>query len=239
MSATPPARPVVLVTGATGAAGRAAARRFAADGARLALNGSDPERLEALLDDLGLADDVAFAAPGNLADPAAARAVVEAVETRFDRVDVLLHLVGGWVGGTAVVDLDPAEVRGMLDQHLWTTLNVLQAVVPGMAARGFGRVVAVSSPFATTPGAKGGSYAMAKAAGEVLVRSVAREHAADGVTANVLVVRAIDAGHERETAPSKANASWVTPEELADAMAWLASPAAAAVNGARIPLDGR
>lgn len=97
----------------------------------------------------------------------------------------------------------------------------------------------MSSPFASAPGPRGASYAMAKAAGEVLVRSVAREHAADGITANLLVVKAIDAGHERETVPSKANASWVTPEELADAMAWLALPAAAAVNGTRIPLDGR
>jgi NAD(P)-dependent dehydrogenase (short-subunit alcohol dehydrogenase family) len=80
---------------------------------------------------------------------------------------------------------------------------------------------------------------MAKAAEEVLIRTLAREHAADGITANLLVVRAVDAAHERETAPSKANASWVTPEEVAEALAWLASPAAAAVNGARIPLDGR
>jgi NAD(P)-dependent dehydrogenase (short-subunit alcohol dehydrogenase family) len=239
MTANAPSRPVVLVTGATGPAGRAAARRFAADGALLALNGSDPARLESMLMELGLTADAAIAAPGDLKDPEIARAVVAAVEARFGRVDVLLHLVGGWTGGTGVVDIDPAEVRWMLDQHLWTTLNVLQAAVPGMAARGFGRVVAVSSPFASTPGPKGASYAMAKATEEVLLRTLAREHAADGITANLLVVKAVDARHEREAEPSKVNASWVTPEELAEALAWLASPAAAAVNGARIPLDGR
>ncbi len=232
-------RPVVLVTGATGPVGRAAARRFAADGALLALNGSDAARLDALISELALEPSSVVAAPGDLKDADAARAVVAAVDARFGRVDVLLHLVGGWTGGTGVADLDPAEVRWMLDQHLWTTLNVLQAVVPGMVARGFGRVVAVSSPFASAPGPKGASYAMAKAAEEVLVRSVAREHAGDGITANLLIVKAVDAAHERETAPSKGNASWVTPEEVAEALAWLASPAAAAVNGARIPLDGR
>jgi NAD(P)-dependent dehydrogenase (short-subunit alcohol dehydrogenase family) len=108
-----------------------------------------------------------------------------------------------------------------------------------MAERGFGRVIAVSSPFAAAPGPRGASYALAKAAEEVVVRTVAREHAADGITANLLVVKAVDVAHERETAPSKANASWVTPDEVAEALAWLASPAAAAVNGARIPLDGR
>ena len=234
-----PQRPVVLITGATGLTGRAVARRFVAGGAVVALNGSDAGRVEALVADLALDPACVLAAPGDLKDAAAARSVVEAVVARFGRVDVLAHLVGGYTGGTAVVDLDPDDVRWMLDQHLWTTLNVVQAVVPGMVEQGFGRVVAVSSPFAATPNARGASYALGKAAEEVLIRTLAREHGIDGVTANLLIVKTIDANHERETAPSKANASWVTPEEVAEALAWLASDAAASVNGARIPLDGR
>ena len=127
----------------------------------------------------------------------------------------------------------------MLDQHLWTTLHVAQAVVPGMVERGFGRVIAVSSPLAADPGPKGASYAVAKAAEEALVRSLAREVSGSGVTANLVLVRTLDPNHERETAPTAKNASWATPEEVAETMAFLASPAAAAVNGARIPLYGR
>lgn len=237
---------VVLVTGATGPAGRAVARRFAADGARVALNGSDAGRLaeavEAVAREAGLGDGAAdrlLAAAGNLTDPDAAREVVASVEAAFGRVDVVAHLVGGWVGGTEVQALDHAEVRRMLDQHLWSTLNVLQAAVPGMRERGFGRVVAVSSPFAANPGPKGASYAMAKAAEEVLLRSVAKEAAADGVTANILVVRTLDDARSRGSQPNAKTAGWTTPDEVADAVAFLASPAGAAVTGARIPLDGR
>lgn len=127
----------------------------------------------------------------------------------------------------------------MLDQHLWTTLNVLQAAVPGMQARGFGRVVAVSSPLAASPGPRGASYAIAKAAEEVLIRTLAREAAGAGITANILVVRTLDDERARAAQPNARTAGWTTPAEVADAIAWLASPAGAAVTGARIPLDGR
>ena len=97
----------------------------------------------------------------------------------------------------------------------------------------------VSSPFAATPGPRGASYAIAKAAEEVLLRTLAREAATDGVTANILVLRTLDDERSRAARPNAKTAGWTTPDEFADAIAWLASPAAAAVNGARIPLDGR
>lgn len=240
MPITLPTDPLaVLITGATGLAGRAAARRFAADGARLALNGSDRGRLAAMVEELDLPEGRAITVPGDLRDADTARAVVAATEAAFGRVDVLLHLVGGFVMGTEVEHLDHDELRGMLDQHLWTTLNMLQAVVPGMRARGFGRVMAVSSPLADNPGSKGASYAIAKAAEEVLLRSLAREASADGVTANLAIVRTIYEHERGETADAPAKPSWTTPDELADTLAWLASPAAAAVNGVRVALNGR
>jgi NAD(P)-dependent dehydrogenase (short-subunit alcohol dehydrogenase family) len=234
-----PDTPVVLITGASGKAGRAAVARFAADGARLVLGGTDRGRLDDAAGAAGLRDGTWLPVVADLRDPEAARSVVDAAEARFGRIDVLIHLVGGWAGGTPVVDLDASEVRSMLDQHLWTTFNLAQAVVPGMVSRGFGRIVGVSSPFATNPGPRGAGYAVAKAAEEVLLRSLAREVGGAGVTANVVVVKAIDTKHERETARSPKNAAWATPEELADTLAFLASPAAAAVNGARLTLDGR
>ena len=232
-------RSVVLVTGATGALGRAVVRRFAADGARLALVGRHEDRLRRVAASAGLADDDWMPLLGELTDRAAAQAVVDAATARFGRIDVLAHLVGGWAGGVTVADLDPDVLRGMLDQHLWTTLHITQAVVPGMVERGSGRVLAVTSPFASNPAAKGASYAVAKAAQETLLRTLARETAGTGVTVNVVAVRTIDLRHERETEPTAKNATWTTPEEIAEAFASLASPAGEAITGARIPLDGR
>ena len=191
--------PVVFVTGATGPLGRAVAARYGRTGARLALGGRDADRLNALAADIGLADGSWVPAVGDLADRATAQAAVASVEQRFGRIDVLVHLVGGWAGGSTVVELDPDEVRTMLDRHLWSTLHVLQAVVPGMIERGSGRVLAVSSPLASDPRGKGASYAIAKAAEEVLLRSLARETLGTGVTANLVVVRSIRTTTERES----------------------------------------
>ncbi len=223
------AAPVVLITGATGPLGRAAAARFGRNGASLVLVGTDLSRLRAAAADAGLDPAGHLLVPADLRDRSAALATAERAISRFGRVDVLLHLVGGWTGGTAVVDLDPNEVQRMLGQHLWSTLNVVQAVVPGMVERRFGRVLAVSSPLAANPGPRGASYAIAKSAEEVILRSLAKEMAGTGVTANLLTVRAIAAG-------DGSAASATPPDELVEMLAYLASPAAGAVTGQRIAI---
>jgi NAD(P)-dependent dehydrogenase (short-subunit alcohol dehydrogenase family) len=228
---------VVLITGATGVLGRAVARTFASDGARIALVGTNADRLAAVAGELGLADDRWVAAVGDLRQPAGAEGVAATVTAAFGRVDVLAHLVGGWLGGTSIADLDPVDIAGMLDQHLWTTLHVTRAVVPGMVERGWGRVLAVSAPVASEPAAKSAAYAVGKAAEEALLRTLAREVSGKGVTVNLVVVKAIDEGGERGTDPKKA--SWTGPDEIAATFRFLASDEAAAVNGARIPLYGR
>ncbi len=226
-----------MITGATGVLGRETARVFAAEGARLGLAGTDGERLASVAHDLGLADDRWVAAIGDLRQRDGARAAVTAVTDAFERVDVLLHLVGGYTAGTPIAELDPADMAGMLDQHLWSTLHVIQAVIPGMVERGWGRVLAVSPPVAAEPPAKFAPYAVGKASEEVLLRTLAREVAGAGVTVNIVIVKAIDEGGVRATDPKKA--SWTGPDEIAATFRFLASDEAAAINGARIPLNGR
>jgi NADP-dependent 3-hydroxy acid dehydrogenase YdfG len=228
---------VVLITGATGGLGRVVTRTFADEGAHLALTGTDEGRLRALATDLALDADRWMPVVVDLRDRDAARDALAATEAALGRIDVVLHLVGGYLGGTPIAELDPADVGGMLDQHLWTTLHVIQAVVPGMVERGWGRVMAVSAPAGSEPTAKTAPYAIGKAAEEALLRTLARETANTGVTVNLVIVKVIDTRGERTTDPKKA--SWTTPEEIADVFRYIASNEAAAVTGARIPLYGR
>jgi NAD(P)-dependent dehydrogenase (short-subunit alcohol dehydrogenase family) len=187
--------------------------------------------------DLGLDDDTWMPVVVDLRDRDATRTALAAVEEVVGGIDVLVHLVGGFAGGTPVAELDADVVTSMLDQHLWTTLNVTQAVVPGMVERGWGRVLAVTAPVASEPAAKSAPYAVGKAAEEALLRSLAKETANTGVTVNLVVVKSIDLTGERLTDPKKS--SWTTPDEIAATFRFLASDDAAAITGARIPLLGR
>lgn len=229
---------VAVITGATGGLGRVLARRLADEGARLALVSSQSGDLQSLADELRLPEGRCLVHVADLADPAGARAAAEAVIARYGRVDILAHLVGGWVGGKTVAQMPAEDMATMLRQHLWTTFHVAQAFVPHLVANGWGRIVAVSSPAATRPAARGAAYAVGKAAQEVLLLTLAQELAPSGVTANLVVVRAIDVEHRRDRERKAEFATWATPEEIASAIVYLCSDAAALVNGARIPLYG-
>jgi len=229
---------VFVITGATGGLGRVLAQRLAGLGARLALISTNEERLFNLGQGLGLPEERLLIHPANLIDAAATSAAAQAVLAKFSHVDVLVHLAGGWIGGKSVMQAEAGDVAAMLDQHVWTTFNVAQSFLPHLLANGWGRIIAISTPFAVRPAANGAPYALAKAAQEALVLTLAQELKNTGVTANLLVVRTIDVNHDHERQPTPQNASWVTPEEMAATIEYLCSDEARRINGARIPLYG-
>lgn len=230
---------VAVVTGATGGLGRVVTRSLAEQGARLALFGRTAERLAQLARELRLPEDHYLTRALDLTDPAAAQAAADAVVEKFGRAEILLHLVGGWTGGKSVAEVATEDVSNMLQQHLWTTFHMAQAFVPHLVTNAWGRIIVISSPLASRPPAKMSPYAVGKAAQEALMLTLAQELRDTGVTANVLLVRAIDVKHERDREPTPKNASWTTPEEITSAILYLCSDEARMVNGARIPLYGR
>lgn len=229
---------VAVITGATGALGRTAAFSLAAQGARLALVSTSSLKLENLAQEIGGGQTRVLPCEADLRDPASTERAAGRILDAFGRVDILLHLVGGWTGGRALVDTPPNDLEDMLGQHVWTTFNLIQAFVPPLVAGGWGRIVIVSSPSAQRPAGRGGAYAAAKAAQESLLLTLAQEVKDTRLTANILQVRTIDVQHERDQNRTAANASWTTPEEITAAVLYLCSDEAGVMNGARIPLYG-
>ena len=229
---------VALITGATGSLGRVVSQSLAAEGARLVLKGRNADTLDEAASQLDLPEERILKCIYEAGDKEGSFNAIQLAAEKFGQVDILIHLVGGWVGGKPLVDVTHEEVENMLQQHLWSTLYLAQAFLPQALANAWGRIVVVSSPVAVNPRGYSAPYAIGKTAQEAVIRTIAQEIKTTGVTANILQVNTIDTQHERERSPSTKNASWTTPEEIAAAILYLCSSEAGVLNGARIPLYG-
>ena len=218
---------VIVITGATGGLGRKAAEVFAAQGHSLVLLDRNQDRLDSLTGSLNLPPERVYSSMVDLRDGEAVRATAETVAARFGGAHALIHLVGGWVGGKTLVEGDAKDLDLMLSQHIWTTFHLFQAFAPQMVKHGWGRVMIVSASTVPNPPGKTGIYTATKAAQENMVLTLGAELKEQGVTANIIQVRAIDVGN---------TGKGTTTDEIVAAMAYLFSEEAAKVNGARLTL---
>lgn len=217
----------IVITGATGALGTKTAQAFAERGHSLVLLAHDQSELDSLAHSLNLPADRLFAPVVDLRDGNAVHATAEAVSAKFGGAHALIHLVGGWVGGKTLLEGTVEDLDFMFGQHVWTTFHLFQSFVPQLIQNHWGRVMVVSASTVPNPPGKTGTYTAAKAAQENLILTLAAELKEEGVTANIIQVRAIDVDGTRKG---------TTPAEIVAAMLYLFSDEAAKVNGARIPL---
>jgi len=237
---------VAIVTGATAGIGAATARRLAAEGALLVLGGRSPERGAAIASELGApfvqADLRADAAPGRLVD-----AAIE----RFGRVDILVNNAAlDHTGDVLSTPID--EVRPLFELNVFAALRMLQAAGAAMAPRDGGAVVNVTSRLASI-GVPGMSiYSATKGALLALTRAAAVELAPLGIRVNAVApgmtrTPLYDAWQAEQPDPATAGAAVLngipqrrlgTPEDVAAAIAYLASDDAAHVTGVSLPVDG-
>ena len=226
---------VVAVAGAAGNLGPTVVERLSSAGAKLALGGRTKAPLDELAAEVGAEADTAAV---DLLDAGDARDWANGVVERLGRADALVHLVGGWRGGQPV-DEAPLEDWDALAQLLVrTTQHATQAFAPHLLASGHGRFVVVSSGQAQAPTSKNAAYAAAKAAQEAWTLALADRFKGTGATANIVVVGSILTPQMREEDPEKDYSAFTRAEEIAEAIAYLCSDAAASMNGQRLILRG-
>ncbi len=209
--------------------------RLASAGARLALGGRHVEALDKLAADVGADADTAAV---DLLDPDSAREWADGIAERLGSVDALVHLVGGWRGGKPIEEA-PLEDWDALEKSLVRTLqHATQAFVSHLLASGRGRFIDISSGQGQAPTNKNAVYAAAKAAGEAWTLALADRFKGTGATANIVVVGSILTPAMREEDPDKDYSTFTPAEEIAEAIAYLCSDAAASMNGQRLTLRG-
>jgi NAD(P)-dependent dehydrogenase (short-subunit alcohol dehydrogenase family) len=221
---------VIVVTGALGALGRVVAQAALARGARVAgvdhaqaQTPATPTRIE-----FGGVD---------LSDAAQAKTAIDAAASHFGRLDALINIAGGFAFET-VAEGDAKTWQRMYALNVATALNASRAALSHLASAGAGRIVNIGAMGALQAGAGMGAYAASKAGVHRLTEALAAEWKGK-ITVNAVLPSIIDTAANRASMPTADFAKWVTPQELAEVILFLASDAASAVTGALIPVSGR
>ncbi len=239
-----------LVTGAGQGVGAAIASMLAAAGAVVAINDIDAGRAEEQASAVRSTGGAAQAAPFDVTDFAQVVAVV-ASSGPFDIVVNNAGNAGGasWPRLTPFAETEPADWSPFLQVNLYGVMHCVRAVLPGMIAGGWGRVVTIVSDAGRVGDANMAAYSAAKAGAAGLTRSVAREVGRHGITANV-----ISLGHMRtpltEAAWADGNPQGPAivrsypirrpglPDDVAGLVGYLVGTGASWITGQTIPLNG-
>jgi NAD(P)-dependent dehydrogenase (short-subunit alcohol dehydrogenase family) len=222
---------VVLITGAKGGLGTHVTQAFLEAGAQVL--GSSRH-----IDDGAFLHPRFAGIPADLTRAGDADRLAAAAIQRFHKIDVLVHVSGGFAGGSPIHETEEATWDAMLDLNLRAAVHILRAVIPPMRRERRGRIVAIGSRAGVEPAANIAAYSASKAALVSLVKTAALENRDAGITANVILPGTIDTEANRASDPGGDRSKWVSPARLAALALFLASDEAAEITGAAIPVYG-
>ena len=231
-----------LVTGASGGIGAAIARSLHAQGAVVALSGTRADALEKLASELG---ERAHVCPADLRDPAAADALLAAAETAVGPMHILVNNAG-LTRDTLALRLKDADWTEVLDLDLAAPFRLARAALRGMVRRRAGRIISIGSVVGATGNAGQANYAAAKAGLVGMTKALAQEVGSRGITVNVVAPGYIDTPMTAGLAETQRGrlldaiplGRMGRPEDVAAAVAYLASDEAAWVTGATLHVNG-
>ena len=237
----------VLITGASRGIGAACARRFARDGWKVAVHyyKSEAEAL-ALAEELRAAGAEAVPVRGDLSDPAQAARAVEGAQAALGHLDALVCNAGVALPVQLLTDTTDDQWRRVMGTDLDGVFHTLRAAVPGMVSRKRGAIVTVSSMWGVTGGSCEAPYSAAKAGVIGLTKALAKELGPSGIRVNCVAPGAIETDMTAFLTPEDRAAlageaplgRMGAPEEVAEAVRFLAGEEARFITGQVLRVDG-
>ena len=221
----------VLITGASGGLGHAVTNAFLDAGARVV-------GVATVIADADFPNPRFAAIAAHVSSAESAQAIVDDAVAKMGRMDALVHLIGGFAGGSTIAETGDATLERMIDLNLRSAFLMIRAALPRMRTQGSGRILAIGSKSALEPSPKAAAYAASKAALVSLIRSAARETRGSGITANIVLPATMDTPANRAADPQADPSKWVRPEHVADLLVHLVSDRGAQISGAAIPVYG-
>lgn len=225
----------VVLTGAAGNLGKATAQVFAQEGAQLVLLDRAPIS-EAVRASLASAQCLSLVL--DLCDAAQVAAAIEQALARFGRIDVLCNLTGGFAMGDTVHETSDSTWDFLHAMNVGTLRNTSRAVVPQMLRQGGGKIVNVGAYSAQRGQAAMGAYIAAKSEVLRLTEAMAAELRMKNINVNCVLPTILDTPQNRADMPDADPQRWVSPQDLAKVIAFLASEDARAIHGAGVPVTG-
>lgn len=240
---------VVIVTGASSGIGRAAAKLFAAEGARVVVTARREKELNELVEEIEAAGGSAVALAGDVTDEQHHQALVERAVSQFGGLDIAFNNAGTLGALTGAAEMTSANWRDVLDVNLTSGFLGAKHQIPAMQTRGGGSIIFTSSFVGYTTGMPGMSAYGASKAGLVgLALGLASELGPQGIRVNALLPGGTDTAMAREVANTPEIEEYVrnlhamqrtaSPDEIAGAALFLASGASSFMTGQALVVDG-
>lgn len=232
---------IVWIVGASGTIGSATARHLSLHGAYTAVSGRQSNKLEALAHDCG---GPTQSVPLDITSDASVSEAAKAIEEHWGQIDLLVVTVAVSAFGE-FLELDSSAFHSAMETKYMGSLRCMRAVLPAMAKRRFGRIVVLSGGGGTNPRPVHLPGGGANAALELVSRGLAMRFANDGIRINIVAPGPISSPRMDEIAAASTKIGMDeshrpvgTPENVAEAIAYLLSPRSEFINGAVLRMDG-
>lgn len=227
---------VLIVTGGTGRLGSAVTKLLLSRGARVVVTYNTDDEVVMLKSSLPPAEFEMFSADKvDVINETEVATFIGGVMKEHKRIDGLANLVGGWAS-KPITEVTLDDWQKMLNTNLTSAFLMTKAVVPHMVAAKYGRILGVGAQSAIQAKPEQAQYNVSKVGVMWLMETISNEVKQHGVTANSILPSAIKTKAEQAKDPGGA---WALPEDIAELVAYLMSPASGATSGAKIPVYGK
>jgi NAD(P)-dependent dehydrogenase (short-subunit alcohol dehydrogenase family) len=232
-----------IVTGGARGIGRAHGEALAAAGASVVLVDADGGPLAKTVAELTLAGGQVWDVAGDITSRPAAEAIVQAAAGKLGGLDIFVHNAGLMYSLSGLADTDDDDVRRLFDVNVFGPLFLTRAALPLLRASRRGRVIFISSQWGQVPDGHSYGYMASKAAQLGLMKTMAKEFAADQILVNAVapgavMTRMVPAEYYEAERAAIPLGRLAEPREIATVVAFLASDAASFITGQTIPANG-
>lgn len=237
---------IAIVTGGGGGIGGAIVRRFAREGAKLAVADINPESAKTVASELTDQGIDAISIVADVTNKTSVGAMMQSAVDRWGSIDILVNVAGG-AERKPVIEMTAADWDYVVDMNLKSAFLCSQAALPAMLKQRYGKIVNISSIYGFTGNATRSSYAAAKAGVAAFTKSLALEVVNDGINVNAVAPGRVTTPRVRNRYSDEAWAAAVaqvpmgraaTPAEIASAVLFLASDENSYVTGQTIHING-